>query len=153
MITQVELDGLEDFAKKFWHHVGDQKIFAFHGHMGSGKTTTISALCKALGVKDVIGSPTFSIINEYAYEKDGATKQLFHIDLYRLKNAEEVIDAGVEDCIYSGEICMVEWPEKAPQLFDREAVHLFIQPINEQKRQIKILTAAEFDAYRLTEQL
>ena len=153
MTTQVELNSLEDFAKKFWQYVGDQKIFAFHGHMGSGKTTTITAMCKVLGVNDVIGSPTFSIINEYAYEKDGATKQLFHIDLYRLKNAEEVIDAGVEDCIYSGEICMVEWPEKAPQLFDKDAVHIIIQPINEHKRLIKILTAAEFDAYRLTEQL
>ncbi len=153
MTTQLDLNGLEKFAINFWPSVRGKKTFAFHGNLGAGKTTTIAALCRAIGVTDVIGSPTFSIINEYAFVENGEQKQLFHIDLYRLKSVEEVIAAGVEDCLYSDAICMVEWPEKAPELFDKHTTHVVIEPINEHVRQIKILSAAEFNVHRLTEQL
>ena len=153
MIADVGLEQLDAFAIRFWKFVGDKNIFAFHGGMGAGKTTTISALCKAKGVEDVTGSPTFSIINEYAFMENGAHRQLFHIDLYRLKNMEEVIAAGVEDCLYSGALCFVEWPEKAPGLFDEQTVHVVIEVVNEQQRVIKILSATEFDSYTFAEQL
>ncbi len=153
MNIKVDLNGLADFAKQFWQDVQNKKVFLVHGSMGAGKTTTIAALCKAIGVKDVIGSPTFSIINEYELIENDVKEQLFHIDLYRLKNFEEVINAGVEDCLYGGATCMIEWPEKAPELFDEHAIHIVIEPINEEIREIKILSAAEFNAHRLTEQL
>lgn len=153
MIAEVDLNGLQEFAINFWQSVGEKKIFAFHGNLGAGKTTTIAALCRSIGVTDVIGSPTFSIINEYAFIKNGVQKQLYHIDLYRLKNLEEVLHAGVEDCMYSGAICMIEWPEKAPELFDEHTTHVVIKPVSEHVRQIKILSAAEFNAHRLKEQL
>ena len=134
MTTQVELNSLEEFAKKFWQFVGDQKIFAFHGHMGSGKTTTITAMCKVLGVNDVIGSPTFSIINEYESERG----PVFHIDLYRCRDEEEAIRAGVEDCIYSGCLCLVEWPAKAPSLFPEETIRVSLTEKDEGMRAISV---------------
>lgn len=138
----VSLDALHRFAAAFWKEVGDFKIFAMHGGMGAGKTTTITALCRAKGVTGAISSPTFSIINEYEYNEHGVLKKLFHIDLYRLKSEEEVAQAGVDDCLYSGAVCFVEWPEIAPWLFDETAVHLMLQPVNATERLIKIVPAA-----------
>ena len=124
-----------EFAEVFWKEAKDAKIFAFHGQMGAGKTTIISFLCHFKGTKDVTGSPTFSIINEY--QVDG-NRKIYHIDLYRLKDEEEVMQTGVEDCVYSGEICMIEWPEKAPWLFDENTVHVFIEPVSEKERNITL---------------
>ena len=91
--------------------------------MGAGKTTFIHHLCLARGVTDTVGSPTFSIINEYRY----AGGSIFHIDLYRLKDEEEAIRAGVEDVLYSGEICLVEWPDRAPDIFPPDTVHVRLE--------------------------
>ena len=107
--------------------------------MGAGKTTLIEALCAAKGVKERMGSPTFSIINQYAFAENGSERLIYHIDLYRLKDEEEIIQAGVEDCVYSGEICMIEWPQKAPHLFDENAIKVFVEPVNETQRSIKIV--------------
>jgi len=138
MLFHVSSDRLENFAERFWNEVKDAKVFAFHGEMGAGKTTIISALCHFKGTKDATSSPTFSIINEYSYSENGESKKIFHIDLYRLKDEEEVVQAGVEDCVYSGSICMVEWPEKAPGLFTEETVHVFIQTVSETERKVEI---------------
>ena len=138
MKFHVTKDGLDDFATSFWNYVKDAKVFAFHGAMGAGKTTIIESLCKAKGVKDVMGSPTFSIINEYSYDENGVENIIYHIDLYRLKDEQEIIQAGVEDCIYSGAVCFVEWPEKAPFLFDDKTVQVYLEAINEEEREVKI---------------
>jgi tRNA threonylcarbamoyladenosine biosynthesis protein TsaE len=138
MQFEVSLETINAFANDFWKYVKDAKVFAFHGEMGAGKTTIISALCRKKGVTDVIGSPTFSIINEYSFFESGQMKRIYHIDLYRLKDEEEVMQAGVEDVVYSGEIVMIEWPEKAPHLLDENTVHLRISLINENKRQVEI---------------
>jgi tRNA threonylcarbamoyladenosine biosynthesis protein TsaE len=79
--------------------------------MGAGKTTFIQALCTVIGVKETMSSPTFSIVNEYAYNCEGTSKPVFHIDLYRLKDAEEAIRAGIEDVLHSEHLCFIEWPE------------------------------------------
>jgi tRNA threonylcarbamoyladenosine biosynthesis protein TsaE len=120
------LDNINDVAKDFWKAADGKTVFAFHGQMGAGKTTFIHALCDAKGVKDVVGSPTFSIINEYEYDCEGTKKVLFHMDLYRLKDEEEALRAGVEDALFSGYICLVEWPEKAPGLFPDNTVHVYL---------------------------
>ncbi|RYZ30654.1 MAG: tRNA (adenosine(37)-N6)-threonylcarbamoyltransferase complex ATPase subunit type 1 TsaE [Chitinophagaceae bacterium] len=138
MVT-VSLDELGNFANSFWQQTGDAKVFLFYGEMGAGKTTLIETLCAAKGVKERMGSPTFSIINEYRYLENGQEKTIYHIDLYRLKNEEEIIHAGVEDCVYSGAICMIEWPQKSPQLFDENVVQVFVEPVNETERRIKIV--------------
>jgi len=135
MEFQVTIDQFNEFAAAFWKAVGNAKIFAFHGQMGAGKTTIISYLCHYKGTKDVTGSPTFSIINEYLIE---GKQKIYHIDLYRLKDEEEVMQTGIEDCVFSGDICMIEWPEKAPQLFDEKTVHVFIEPVSEKERMVTI---------------
>ena len=137
MVT-VSFPDLPAFAQQFWQQAGNTKVFLFHGEMGAGKTTIIEALCSAKGVKERMGSPTFSIINQYAYMDNGEEKTIYHIDLYRLKDEEEIINAGVEDCVYSGDICLVEWPQKAPHLFDERSAQIFIDTVDETHRSIKI---------------
>src|SRR5688572_25313474 len=140
MEMQISIDQLNQFAAAFWAQVKGAKVFLFYGQMGAGKTTTITALCQFKGVKESVSSPTFSIINEYTFLENGDRRKIFHIDLYRLKDIEEMIAAGVEDCIYSGEICFVEWPQKGPELFDENVVHVLIQTVDQQTRSIKILS-------------
>ena len=132
------LDNINKVAKEFWQATEGKMIFAFHGQMGAGKTTFIHALCDVKAVKDVVGSPTFSIINEYEYDCEGTKKVMFHIDLYRLKDKEEAIRTGVEDALYSGYICLVEWPEKAPGIFPEDKVDVFIEMSDESIRRLKI---------------
>ena len=138
MTFTVSIHHLKEFATDFWHLVPTQKIFAFHGEMGAGKTTIITALCKEKGVKDAISSPTFSIINEYSFNENHHERIIYHLDLYRLNSMEEIIQAGVEDCIYSGEICFVEWPEKILQFLDENTVKVFIEIVDDSNRQVKI---------------
>ncbi len=132
------LDNINRVAKECWNAVNNKTVIAFHGPMGSGKTTFIHALCDVKGVKDVVGSPTFSIINEYEYDCDGTKRALFHIDLYRLKDEEEALKAGVEDCLYSGNLCLLEWPEKAPHLLPMGAIHVFLEVVDDKTRRLKI---------------
>ena len=103
--------------------------------MGAGKTTFIHALCQAMGVEDVVSSPTFSIINEY---KTKQGKTVYHMDLYRIKDQNEAINAGVEDCLYSGNICLVEWPDKATGILPDDTLHLYITSIADNTRKLKI---------------
>lgn len=131
------LDNIKDAAAGFWKQAAGKKVFAFHGTMGAGKTTFIHALCDAKGVKDVVSSPTFSIINEYQYESAGSLQPLFHMDLYRLKDEEEARQAGAEDVLYSGQLCLVEWPEKAPGIFPDDTVHVFIEPSDNTTRKLR----------------
>jgi tRNA threonylcarbamoyladenosine biosynthesis protein TsaE len=140
MVLEVFIDRLEAFSEKFWRVAGSSKVFLFHGEMGAGKTTLIAALCKYKGVREAVSSPTFSIINEYVYEEQGLEKKIFHLDLYRLNSIEEIIGAGVEDCIYSDQICFVEWPQKSPLLFDKNSVKVFVSIINDRLREVKVET-------------
>jgi tRNA threonylcarbamoyladenosine biosynthesis protein TsaE len=117
------LENIDQAAKQLLAETGSDKVFAFYGEMGAGKTTFINALCKALQVKDNISSPTFSIINQYATTDD---KTVYHMDLYRLKSEQEAINAGVEDCLFSGNTCFVEWPEKAPGIFPDDTLYISI---------------------------
>ena len=139
MQFELDLKKPEDLEQKFWPAVGNSKVFAFHGEMGAGKTTTITRLCRHLGVESAMGSPTFSIINEYeGRDEKGSRKPVYHIDLYRLESDEEVVQTGVEDCINSGDYCFVEWPDKAPWLFNDEAVHVFIRVKDNGVREMEI---------------
>ena len=152
MEMQVSLDRLDAFAAAFWRTVTDATVILFYGGLGAGKTTTIAALCRARGVHDAVSSPTFSIINEYAYTEHGVLKKLFHIDLYRLNDEAEMVQAGVEDCVYSGALCFVEWPQKAPQLFDENAVHVVIDVLSDTERRIAVLSSAAFSKTQRAEQ-
>jgi tRNA threonylcarbamoyladenosine biosynthesis protein TsaE len=132
MELRFQLQDIEAAAGLFWQQFPNQTVYAFHGDMGAGKTTFIHALCTIKGVTDTVGSPTFSIINEYRYEGG----KIYHIDLYRLKDEEEAIRAGVEDVLYSGNICLVEWPDRAPGIFPPDTVQLRLEVINPGTRKI-----------------
>jgi len=134
MELTIRLNDIKKMAEAFWNAVGDANVMAFHGEMGSGKTTFIHALCEVKQVSSTIGSPTFSIINEYVFP--GGT--MFHIDLYRLKDEDEAIRAGVEDCLYSGNICLVEWPEKAPGIFPENTLKVYLDFIDSQTRRLRL---------------
>ena len=101
----------------------DDRIFAFYGSMGAGKTTFIKAICHELGVNDIVQSPSFSIINEY---KTTSGESIFHFDFYRIKKLEEVFDIGYEDYVYSGCYCFIEWPELIESLLPEETVRIRI---------------------------
>jgi tRNA threonylcarbamoyladenosine biosynthesis protein TsaE len=133
-----ELHQIRQTAEQFWNVAGNARVFAFHGEMGTGKTTFIHALCDVKGVKDVVGSPSFSIINEYVYMQDEITRKIYHIDLYRLKDEEEALHAGIEDCLYSDHICLVEWPEKVATVLPDDTVHIYINAIDTRTRRLQL---------------
>ena len=138
MVT-FNLGNIGQAADQCWKIIGNRRVIAFHGQMGAGKTTFINALCRVKQVSSAVSSPTFSIINEYAYP--GGV--LYHIDLYRLEQEEDAFRAGVEDCLYSGTICLVEWPERAEGLFPPDTVHIYFEVIDPETRKITIDEEAE----------
>lgn len=125
---------IDEAARQFVAASADDQVFAFHGNLGAGKTTLIAAVCKVLGVREAVSSPTFSIINEYA----SANGNIYHIDLYRLSDEEAAVNAGVEECLYSGKLCFVEWPERAARLLPPATVHVFLQTIDPDTRRLKL---------------
>ena len=127
------LSEIDEMARVFWKSFPDKKIYAFQGKMGAGKTSFIRALCMAKNVNESPSSPTFSIINEYSYPGGS----LYHMDLYRLKDEEEALRAGVEDCLYSGEICLVEWPDRAPGIFPDSTLVISLESQGENRRKMQ----------------
>lgn len=111
-------------AKKLVSKFPDHRVFAFYGKMGAGKTTFIQAVCRELGTPDNVTSPTFALINEYKTE---AGDSVFHFDFYRIKNLEEAYDLGYEDYFYSGNYCLIEWPEKIETLLPQNYVEVKIE--------------------------
>ena len=132
MTITFRLEEIVEAANQFWVQVSGRRVIAFNGGLGAGKTTFIHALCDAKGVTSPVSSPTFSIINEYAYP--GGV--IYHIDLYRLDHEEQAFSAGVEDCLYSGNTCLVEWPERAPSLFPTDTLYVTIDVIDPSTRKL-----------------
>ncbi|HEY0031346.1 MAG TPA: tRNA (adenosine(37)-N6)-threonylcarbamoyltransferase complex ATPase subunit type 1 TsaE [Bacteroidia bacterium] len=115
--TLTDLAELPELAKKMLKYFDGQKIIAFYGELGAGKTTLIKAICKELGVTDVMTSPTFSIVNEYRGPKG---QKIYHFDFFRLQSVGEAYDMGYEEYFYSGAYCFIEWPEKIAELLPLE---------------------------------
>ncbi|TNF23947.1 MAG: tRNA (adenosine(37)-N6)-threonylcarbamoyltransferase complex ATPase subunit type 1 TsaE [Bacteroidetes bacterium] len=107
----------------------DGKIMIFSGPMGAGKTTLIKELCRTLGVADEVSSPTFSLVNEY----ESGIGPVYHFDLYRIRSVEELYDLGYEDYFFSGYLCLVEWPEMAPEIIPAEHHRIDIRIENDQR--------------------
>ena len=126
------LNEIESTAKEFVEVIQGYSVIAFHGNLGAGKTAFIKGVCKQLGVKEHVSSPTFSIINRYTTSYN---EIIFHIDLYRIKDNEEAVDAGVEECIYSGDLCFIEWPERI-SILPVDTVNVFIEQVSVTERKL-----------------
>lgn len=105
---------LEKAASEFISLLDDRTVIAFRGPMGAGKTTFIAALCRLLGVREAVTSPSFAIVNEY--RSDDTAELIYHFDFYRLEKQEEAEDLGAPDYFDSGALCLVEWPERIEDL-------------------------------------
>jgi tRNA threonylcarbamoyladenosine biosynthesis protein TsaE len=125
---------LKEAAKMLIENFRDERVFAFYGNMGAGKTTFIKAICSELGSGDYVTSPTFALINEYTTSEGSI---IYHFDFYRIKNITEAFDLGYEDYIYSGNYCFIEWPEKIESLLPAGVVEVRINEVEHNARCIE----------------
>lgn len=135
-----DLSALPEIADQLAAHVRLYEVVTFEGDLGAGKTTLIKALCKALGVDEMVSSPTFALVNEYAAKNLGPRTRVHHIDLYRLDNEEEAIRAGIEDHLYSGDLCLVEWPQKAIGIIPDNVLRVILASPGIDHRHIRVLS-------------
>jgi tRNA threonylcarbamoyladenosine biosynthesis protein TsaE len=144
ILTQAyTLSTIDEAAERFWETAAKYRLVAFSGDMGAGKTTLISHICRHLGVTDAVSSPTFALVNEYCFTLGGATEEtIFHIDLYRLRDIDEAINAGMEDCVAQAAkgyaYCFIEWPEKAIELFRTPYLWVSIETTGMEDRKMTV---------------
>ena len=137
------LADIQDAAYRLWQWAWPMRIFAFSGSLGAGKTTFIHALCDRLGVRDAVSSPTFALINEYRFIAGDQEQIIYHMDWYRLRDADEAVDAGMEDALNDNRVyCFVEWPEKAPELLQGAYVQVRLE-IEDDSGRMLVATATD----------
>jgi tRNA threonylcarbamoyladenosine biosynthesis protein TsaE len=128
------LADLDQVAEKLLTSCKDARIFAFFGKLGAGKTTLIQQMCKLLGVKEAVTSPTFNLVNEYS----GTTETIYHFDFYRISSEQEAYDIGTDEYLDSGNFVFVEWPERIPTLLPEDAIHIKIAVDQNEKRNFTV---------------
>ena len=136
MKQEVQIQNIADLdraAKEFLEKIGDRTLVALFAPMGSGKTTLTTAICRALGVTDPVGSPTFAIVNEYM-RADG--DPMYHFDFYRINKLQEAVEIGLYDYLDSGCLCIMEWPENIEELLPEETLKVQIRVNPDQSRTI-----------------
>jgi tRNA threonylcarbamoyladenosine biosynthesis protein TsaE len=132
-IVVKSLEELPQAAETVLKDTEGHPVIALFGKMGAGKTTLIKEFCKVLNVEDVVNSPTFALVNEYA---TFGGEPVFHFDFYRIESVEEVYDIGYEEYIYSGNYCFIEWPEMIEGLLPESYVYLSIEEMADGSRKI-----------------
>jgi tRNA threonylcarbamoyladenosine biosynthesis protein TsaE len=135
-LMDYEIAAINEAAQWVLEQAGSRRVIAFFAPMGAGKTTLSGAILKAMGVASPTSSPTFSIVNEYGLAH-GAS--VYHMDWYRLRDQNEAIDAGIEDHLYSGSYCLIEWPERAPLLLPADTLRVGIGITGPQSRRLHII--------------
>ncbi|MBS1680183.1 MAG: tRNA (adenosine(37)-N6)-threonylcarbamoyltransferase complex ATPase subunit type 1 TsaE [Bacteroidetes bacterium] len=131
------LDAVSEVAKKLWVAGAKVSVWALYGELGAGKTTLVKAIVNEIGTSETIASPTFSIINQYR-SRDAQT--IYHFDFYRLKNETEAFDIGVDEYFDSGNLCLIEWPEKISSLLPSSYFEIRIEIIDHHTRLIRYQT-------------
>lgn len=137
METDSTLNTIEEVAKLIVNSIDEfnESVVLFDGEMGAGKTTTIAEVVKLLGCDDEVSSPTFGIVNNYFSDKRG---DVYHFDFYRIEDEEEAIYSGLDEMIDSGNICLIEWSEKIPNLLPDSVVRVVIKILEDNHRKINI---------------
>lgn len=130
------LNGLPTLVTELLQLMGDERVITLEGDLGAGKTTLVREICRQSGVQDAVGSPTFSLANEYR----SSNGIIYHIDLYRLENEEEAYRAGLEEHLYSGALCLVEWPQRAPGMLPDQRIEVVLTVIDQGQRRIQVFT-------------
>ncbi len=128
-------DELPEVAEAILKAIGRRSVVAFRGEMGAGKTTLIREIMAKMGSEDTVTSPTFAIVNQYNTESG---RHVYHFDFYRINDIREAYDFGYEEYFYSGDLCLVEWPEKIEQLLPEDAVNIRITVNSESARTFEI---------------
>ncbi|MEQ8239417.1 MAG: tRNA (adenosine(37)-N6)-threonylcarbamoyltransferase complex ATPase subunit type 1 TsaE [Cyclobacteriaceae bacterium] len=131
-----DLADLSNFAKEITERIKNNPVVVFYGEMGAGKTTLIKMICENFGVQDEMSSPTFSLVNEYL---GGDGEPIYHFDLYRLETLKEAMDIGIEEYLFSGNICFIEWPQIIEEELPDQYLKISIKLVDENKRQITVL--------------
>ncbi len=126
---------LSEVAEALLDALGDRRVVVLRGEMGAGKTTLVRAVAEALGVEDRVTSPTFALVNHY---RSAAGRSVYHFDFYRIENLAEAYDLGYEEYFYSGDLCLVEWPEKIEALLPADAVEVRIRVVSPTERIFEI---------------
>jgi tRNA threonylcarbamoyladenosine biosynthesis protein TsaE len=126
---------IQNPAREFIKLIQHNNVVAFYGELGAGKTTFFKAVCKELGVIDIVSSPTFALVYEY---KTSGNEKIYHFDLYRINDPSELFDLGYEDYFYSGNRCFIEWPEKAENLLPADCLRVNITVSSDGSRTLKI---------------
>jgi tRNA threonylcarbamoyladenosine biosynthesis protein TsaE len=127
------LDELDDVARVVIESLGNRTVVAFDAPMGAGKTTLISRIAALLGAEDDVTSPTFAIVNQYE-----GSRTIYHFDMYRIERVEEALDFGSEEYLSSGELCLVEWPEKIEPLLPDDTMVVKIEILGDRERRFVI---------------
>lgn len=129
------LSGLDEVAEAVVESLDGRTVVAFCGEMGAGKTTLIRAIMERLGSKDTVTSPTFAIVNQY---RTGMGDTVYHFDFYRINSMSEAFDLGYEEYFYSGDLCLVEWPEKIEPLIPDDAMIVRIEVTGDTSRRFTL---------------
>lgn len=139
-IRIADLQDIERAAVEFIQYISQSdaqsNIFAFYGHMGAGKTTFVTAICKALGVEDTVNSPTFTIVNEYRAAKGFP---VYHFDFYRINKLQEAYEIGIDEYFSGDGLCLIEWPEKIEELLPEDIIKVAITPQEDGSREVEII--------------
>lgn len=133
-------DDLGSVAGQLASLVADYGICTFEGDLGAGKTTLIAALCNSWGVKDTVSSPTYALVNQYEASDLPIGNAIYHLDLYRLKSVAEGIDAGLEEHLYSGAICLVEWPSRGWELLPARRLEVNLSVVGPEVRHLRVIS-------------
>ena len=141
-IKKIRIANLQDInraAEEFIQYISESdaqsNIFAFYGHMGAGKTTFVTAICKALGVEDTVNSPTFTIVNEYRAAKGFP---IYHFDFYRINKLQEAYEIGIDEYFGGDGLCLIEWPEKIEELLPEDIIKVTVTPQEDGSREVEI---------------
>ena len=136
-MKKIKIDALSDLpqvAQAVIDSLDGRSVVVFRAGMGAGKTTLISRIVALLGAEDTVTSPTFALVNQY----EGTHHRIYHFDFYRIERVEEVFDFGYEEYFYSGDLCLVEWPEKIEALIPDDAMVVSIEVGDDEEREFTI---------------